>query len=543
MGSNLLTGRRILVSAIDLEQSEHRGIAVYSKGIIRSLHEAGAEVWLLTQFYDFLRDKGLRRLPRATRSMIRQARVLNDLANGSRERKQSFLENKLSLARQFQRWREYCILINQFIRRPRVYRARDLQHFRLSGLFDSPYPRVERLDYLDHIKGIVSAPDLYRSSQLAARMSAQRSVEIDLCGFDAFITTCPLNIRPRNVPVFIQTVHDLIPLEFVDTHDDPLMFSHRLQACIPARRLFVSHSTAKKFHWHISEQETVAQVDPSLEINPDECVIVQPPSLRFPSWLTADRDRVADLRPVCHFLRPPSEGNDSDPLDEPQANRFLKSSTSNAFQSDYSVVRRQRQKATGATQKRPLLSPFKYFLFNSSVESRKNLLFLAKAYAESDLYKEGVRLCVTGKLKTDAYSDAVRDIVSHEPGILLTGYVDESSKLDLYLNAMSLLSPSLVEGFGIPVLDSACLGMPALASDCESHREIESLYDFSNYILTLSTLDSREWAAAMQAIAGQQRGAAQNASVERRQRIARYQDFRALLYKQIEQDLARMLCQ
>ena len=43
-----------------------------------------------------------------------------------------------------------------------------------------------------------------------------------------------------------------------------------------------------------------------------------------------------------------------------------------------------------------------------------------------------------------------------------------SPKLDLYLNALGLLSPSLVEGFGIPVLDGACLGMPTLASDCES---------------------------------------------------------------------------
>ena len=79
-------------------------------------------------------------------------------------------------------------------------------------------------------------------------------------------------------------------------------------------------------------------------------------------------------------------------------------------------------------------------MFNSSVESRKNLLFLAQAYAESGLYKEGINLCVTGKLKTDEYSKALREIVAHEPGIILTGYVDESSKLDLYLNALGLLS-------------------------------------------------------------------------------------------------------
>ena len=45
-----LKGRRILVTGYDLEQGEHRGIAVFSKALIRCLNEAGAEVWLLTGF-------------------------------------------------------------------------------------------------------------------------------------------------------------------------------------------------------------------------------------------------------------------------------------------------------------------------------------------------------------------------------------------------------------------------------------------------------------------------------------------------------------
>ena len=135
-----------------------------------------------------------------------------------------------------------------------------------------------------------------------------------------------------------------------------------------------------------------------------------------------------------------------------------------------------------------ILSPFRYFLFNSSVEARKNLLFLAKAYAEANLNSKGIKLCVTGKLKGDEYSKALKEIVNHEPGIILTGYVDESSKLDLYLNALGLLSPSLVEGFGIPVLDGACLGMPTIASDCESHLEIQGLHDFGEHVLCLNAL-------------------------------------------------------
>ena len=94
-------------------------------------------------------------------------------------------------------------------------------------------------------------------SRAAARLPNQRPVRIDLRGFDALITTCPLNIKPRNLPTFVQTIHDLIPLEYVAHNEDPLMFSHRLQACIQARRLFVSQSTANKYkaHIHYTHQE------------------------------------------------------------------------------------------------------------------------------------------------------------------------------------------------------------------------------------------------------------------------------------------------
>ena len=188
-----------------------------------------------------------------------------------------------------------------------------------------------------------------------------------------------------------------------------------------------------------------------------------------------------------------------------------------------------------------MLTPFRYFLFNSSVESRKNLLFLAKAYAESDLNQKGIKLCVTGKLKGDDYSKALKEIVAHEPGIILTGYVDESSKLDLYLNALGLLSPSLVEGFGIPVLDGACLGMPTIASDCESHLEIQGLHDFNEHVLCIDTLDSREWAAALQAVAGTNRHLADQAAQTRRERIGRYGLFQFKFNEQLQKDLVAIL--
>ena len=131
----------------------------------------------------------------------------------------------------------------------------------------------------------------------------------------------------------------------------------------------------------------------------------------------------------------------------------------------------------------------------------------------------------------------MQEIVSHEPGIILTGYVDESSKLDLYLNALGLLSPSLVEGFGIPVLDGACLGMPTVASDCESHLEIQGMHDFAEHVLCLDTLDSRDWAAALQAVAGSNRHLADQPVKSRQKRIGRYCQYQTRFTNQLQKDL------
>jgi glycosyltransferase involved in cell wall biosynthesis len=416
---------------------------------------------------------------------------LDGLAYGQEKQPGPYLLRKLGVAGKIREITRVFEFVIELAIRPRRYSKHGLYKFRLNQLFDNPYLRVEKLNYLKDIEGIVSVPKLFFSTQVAARLRRQQPVRIDLRGFDILLTSCPLNIKPERIPTFVQTVHDLIPLEFTRTHDDALMFSNRLQACLQAKRLFVSQSSATKFNKHIN------QLKVSSDIESRQSVIIQPPSLSFPSWLTADPERVSDMKPVSYLLR------DDDP------NRRLR--------------------------------PLRYFLFNSSVEARKNLLFLTQAYSESDLSSQGIQLCVTGKLKDDDYSEAVKKIVQHEPGILLTGYVDESTKLDLYLNALGLVSPSLVEGFGIPVLDGACLGMPTIASDCESHLEIQALQDFKDSVITLDTLKTRNWAAAMQAVAGLNNNLWENAAQERQRRIGRYEKLRSGFYDQLQADLEEIL--
>ena len=498
MSVSSLKGRRILVTGYDLEQGEHRGIAVFSKALIRCLNEAGAEVWLLTGFSP-VTSRRCQKLPKRTRQLIQMTTLLDSLVEGRQTSEVSFLERRFKLVRRIRSLMRNLTFLIGLINRPKTYKAGNTLSMRLQDIKDNPYLRVERLSYMHNLEGIVSAPGIFFASQSAAMLSKQKPVTVELNGFDALLTTCPLNIHPTGIPVFAQSVHDLIPLEYFAHNENQLMFSHRLQACLPARRLYVSNATAEKFHERILDTEQSTDQSPQRRIEQAERVVMQPPSLRFPNWLTGDSKNVGDLEPSTHILCNASRTNK--------------------------------------------LQPFRYLLFNSSVEARKNLFLLAEAYAESNLSSKGIQLCVTGKLKKDDYSKAVREIVRRESGIILTGYVNENTKLDLYLNAIALLSPSLVEGFGIPVLDAACLGMPALVSDCASHLEIAALHDFNEVVMPLSTLKSRDWADGMSAYSGINRHLCEPklAKKERQRRIARYTRYQKIFYTDLENNLSELL--
>ena len=48
MNKNILKGKRVGITAFDLQQKEHRGIATYTKNLIKVLRENEAEVYIIT---------------------------------------------------------------------------------------------------------------------------------------------------------------------------------------------------------------------------------------------------------------------------------------------------------------------------------------------------------------------------------------------------------------------------------------------------------------------------------------------------------------
>jgi glycosyltransferase involved in cell wall biosynthesis len=509
MNSRRLEGLRLLVTALDLEQSEHRGIAVYSKNLLRALSHAGAEVWLLTELAPSMDD--MQPISAGSRSnrLVFAARTLEGLESGWQPELYTGLRqrilNRLPLygfSRKVQ-----AIVAKLFPKT--TYRSEELRAFDLQTLYDNPYLQSTRLNYLHDIKGLVCARNIYVNSFRMAQRKRSQPITLQTKGFDAFITTAPLAIESPNTRITAQTVHDVIPLEYAKTYEQVRCFTRRLAACDQGSRMFVSGATRKKYNMFIldSKQQPGRKHD---------TIVIQPPSLRFPA----------------------------DASDSIASNNAL------------IVAAEGRKKAVK-------LKPLRYIVFNSSIEPRKNVLFVLQAFVESGLESEGIQLCITGKLKTDSYSDAVRMLVNAHSSMLLTGYVDEASKRQLFLNAMAVVSPSLVEGFGIPVLDAACLGVPVVASLSESHWEIQQLHDFAEHVMLCSTRETSDWASALRLIHNRIQGKrqdtmtgqqSQQATLTRRsselwlrelrmQRIARYRRFQQRLEADFQNSICELLLQ
>lgn len=113
-----------------------------------------------------------------------------------------------------------------------------------------------------------------------------------------------------------------------------------------------------------------------------------------------------------------------------------------------------------------------YFLWTGSLSPRKNLATVVDAF-ESVAPKLPHHLVLTGKLHWE-YHDVVRRIEAspYSPRIHRIGYVNEDCLRELYTRADAYLYVSLMEGFGLPILEAMAAGCPVITSNCSCMPEI-----------------------------------------------------------------------
>jgi glycosyltransferase involved in cell wall biosynthesis len=102
-------------------------------------------------------------------------------------------------------------------------------------------------------------------------------------------------------------------------------------------------------------------------------------------------------------------------------------------------------------------APAPYFLFVGTLEPRKNLNTLLKAWREVRR-RHAVDLVLAGRRRADGPE------IAPESGLRLAGEVADQELATLYSGAVAFVYPSLYEGFGLPVLEAMQCGVPVIAS-------------------------------------------------------------------------------
>ena len=114
-----------------------------------------------------------------------------------------------------------------------------------------------------------------------------------------------------------------------------------------------------------------------------------------------------------------------------------------------------------------------FILFVGTIEPRKNLITLLRAFAEvlrnTDLSPQLVIAGQQGWLMQETTNYIQSEGISER--IKFTGYITDEDLRALYASCTVCVYPSLYEGFGLPPLEAMACGAPVIASDVPSLTE------------------------------------------------------------------------
>ncbi|MFA6553079.1 MAG: glycosyltransferase family 1 protein [Patescibacteria group bacterium] len=118
----------------------------------------------------------------------------------------------------------------------------------------------------------------------------------------------------------------------------------------------------------------------------------------------------------------------------------------------------------------------KYILFVGTMEPRKNLVTLVRAYKkliQPGSGFAGYELVIAGA-KGYKHEDIFAEIKSLglSKNVKYVGYVTHNQKVELIKRAACFVFPSSYEGFGLPILEAMALGTPVATSNISSLPEI-----------------------------------------------------------------------
>ncbi len=114
------------------------------------------------------------------------------------------------------------------------------------------------------------------------------------------------------------------------------------------------------------------------------------------------------------------------------------------------------------------------YLIVSTVEPRKNHKYLIDVFDKLWEQNININLCIVGRVgwKIENLLDRIHNHKEFNKRLYHFDDLNDSELIYSYQNSKILLFPSIVEGFGLPIVESLTNHLPVLASDTPIHREV-----------------------------------------------------------------------
>ena len=125
----------------------------------------------------------------------------------------------------------------------------------------------------------------------------------------------------------------------------------------------------------------------------------------------------------------------------------------------------------------PMPASRPYFVVCSTIEARKNHLLLLQIWRDLAGRLDDAdmpALVIVGRRgwESEAAADLLERCEAIRPHVIEAPNLPTRTLASLMAGARALLMPSFSEGYGIPVAEGIGIGVPVIASDLPSHREI-----------------------------------------------------------------------
>lgn len=136
-----------------------------------------------------------------------------------------------------------------------------------------------------------------------------------------------------------------------------------------------------------------------------------------------------------------------------------------------------------------------YLLYVGGFDKRKNIAWLIRSLASSELFREHLSLVLVGANSENVvkrYSDMMERYAGKPSKIFSFSWVDDKKLVSLHKKAVAVIQPSVMEGFGLGALEAFASQVPYISADNGGATEVvangDLLFENGNSVEMLSIL-------------------------------------------------------